>query len=280
VSAPSDIVRSVIVRAFEVVLGVLLAPPAIGNMLVRALLFPAPRPQALRNRGIERIGRIANVLGVVLVVWAAIDGDLSGREPFGDALWGAFVNAVAGLAVIGVLILCTAILFVAIARRGNRRATAVRVLIPVGALVGYVVVLVGSVLLANVLIPVSEWVLANIADGVWRAVLTVLVCLAMLYLMSLFLAALVMGTWHGGRQLFRSADAHPLFPVVVGLSMAAVSTTLMIWQLVSRGPEPPDAFGLIVLAFGPSSATVLCLIEGVWLLRPPRSIRFRELYSW
>ena len=52
----------------------------------------------------------------------------------------------------------------------------------------------------------------------------------------------------------------------------------MIWQLLSRGPEPGGAFGLLVLVFGPTTAVLLCLIEGVWLLRAPRSVRFREVY--
>lgn len=275
----SDNVEIVIGRAFDLVLRVLLAPAVLGNLLVRALLFPAPRPPALQHSGIERTGRIANALGVALVVWAAIVGDLSGREPLGSALVAAFTNAVAGLAVIGVLIVCTAILFVAVARRGSRRATAMRVLIPVGALIGYLILLVGSLLLANALVPMGEWLRASITDGFWRGVLVLLVAIVMLYLLSLFIAALVMGAWHGGTQLFRSADAHPLFPIVVGLGMAAVSAALMTWQLVSRGPEPSDPLGLVVLVFGPASATVLCVIEGVWLLRPPRSVRFREAYT-
>lgn len=267
-----------IARGFGFLLGILFAPAALGNALVRAVLFPSPRPPALRSPAIERIGRVAKVLGVALVVWAAVVGDLSGREPFGNALLDAFVDAVAGLGVIGVLIVCTAILFVAIARRGSRRRAAVRALIPVGALLAYLVLLIGSVLLANVLVPVGEWVQANIADGFWRGVLVLLVAVVMLYLMSLFMAALVMGTWHGGTQLFRSADAHPLFPTVVGLGMAAISAALMIGELVSRGAEPPEPLGMVVLVFGPASAAMLCVIEGIWLLRPPRSVRFREVY--
>lgn len=278
-SAPSASVETVIGRAFELLLAVLTLPSALGNLLIRAVLFPAPRPPALRNPGIERMSRIANVLGVALVVWAAVDGERLGREPFGSALLDAFANAVAGLAVIGVLIVGTAILFVAIARRGHRRAMATRALIPIGALIGYLVILIGSALLAAALVPVAEWVQANIADGFWRGLLAVMVSAVMLYLLSLFVAALAMGTWHGGTQLFRSADAHPLFPVVVGLGMAAVAAALMIWELVSRASEPPDPFGLIVLVSGPTAAVVLCLVEGIWLLLPPRSVRFREVYT-
>ncbi|MEJ1230779.1 MAG: hypothetical protein WDM88_09545 [Galbitalea sp.] len=263
-------------RAFDLVLRVLFAPAVLGNLLLRALLFPTPPPPALRHPRIERIGRIANALGVALVVWATAAADLSGREPLRGALVGALTDAVAGLAVIGVLIVCTAILFVAVARPGSRRRMAVRVLIPVGALAGYLVLVVGSVLLANALVPVGKWVLVNIADGFWRTVLTLLVSVVGLYLLSLFVGALVMGTWYGGTQLFRSADAHPLFPIVVGLGMAAVSVALMSWQLVSRGPDP---LTLVVFAFGPASAAVLCVVEGAWLLRSPRSVRFREAYD-
>lgn len=268
-----------IARGIGLLLGILFAPAALGSALVRATLFPSPRPPHLRNPAIERTGRVAKVLGVVLVVWAAVASDLAGREPFGNALLDAFVDAVAGIAVIGVLIVVTAILFVALARRGRRRAAAVRALIPVGALLAYLAILVGSILLANALIPVGEWVQANIADGVWRGLLVVLVALVMLALLSLFLAALVLGTWHGGTQLFRSADAHPLFPIVVGLGMAAISAALMIGELVARAPEPPEPLAIAVLVLGPATAAALCAIEGIWLLRPPRSVRFREVYA-
>lgn len=257
---------------------ILMAPPVLGNMLVRSLLFPAPRPPMLRSAGIERTGRIAHVLGIVLVVWAAILGDISGREAFGSAVSDAFTDALVGLLLIGALIVCTAVLFIAIARRGSRRAMCLRVLIPVGAFLGYLAVVVGSGLLAGALVPLGEWARSRISEGFWWVLLTVLVMLVMLFLVSLFMAALAMGTWYGGTQLFRSADAHPLFPTVVGLGMAGISAAIMIWQLLSRGPEPGGAFGLLVLVFGPTTAVLLCLIEGVWLLRAPRSVRFREVY--
>ena len=197
---------------------ILMAPPVLGNMLVRSLLLPAPRPPALRSAGLERTGRIAHVLGIVLVVWAAI--------------------------------------------------------------LGYLAVVIGSGLLAGTLVPLGEWARSKISEGFWWVLLTAAVTLVMLFLVSLFLAALAMGTWYGGTQLFRSADAHPLFPTVVGLGMAGVSAAIMVWQLFARGSEPGGAFGLLVLVLvlGPTTAVLLCLIEGVWLLRAPRSVRFRDVY--
>ncbi|MGB4778501.1 hypothetical protein [Microbacterium sp.] len=265
-------------RVLGFIVGVLLAPSLIANRLVRTVLFPASRPSEVQHRGLERLGRIANVLGVVLVVWAAVATDISGRGAFGEELRDAFVNAVVVLVVIGALILCAAVLFVCLARRGNRLFTLRRVLIPIAAWCGYLVIVVGSILLANVLVPFGEWVQARLRDGILWFLLLLLMIAAMLFLLTLFVTALLMGSWHGSTQLFRSADAHPLFPIVVGFGMAAASLALALSDALSPDRQPVTVLDAVVLFFGPVVAVTLLVIEGAWLMCPPRSIRFRETY--
>lgn len=248
----------------------------LAHRFVKWIIAPSLTYPGLESRTSAWLERIIGIGGILLVGVSAVVTDLSGTPPEEGAVFAAFVDLVVSLFYIAGLIVLTGVLFVVLARPEHRPGTVRAVLRPIASVAAYAGVITGLTLFAPLYrqsAALAEWV----PEGPLLILVSVVMVGVGLFALAVLSTAMTIGAWYGSYYMFRAADAHPLFPVVVGAGLGVLSAVLLVLQLVEPGSER-DPVALGILVFGPTSQLLLCAVEAARLLRPPCSVSFREPY--
>lgn len=231
-----------------------------------------PRTQPLAGARITRrvVSTLRSVLGVVIVLFASVVTNWTDLDRTVDELSVWYLGLFEGLFIIGAAVLVSTLVFTVaafFAAPGQRIARLLRSWLPSLTFFAYM-----GIMALCLISP--RWTIALLAqipadwDVLFRgAVWIVVMCIAVLFALLLW-SGLLIGTYFGTRYLFRSADAHPLFPLLVTMLLAIAAGYIGISQLLDGGAGATDApLRVFLLLSGPVATAVLTLIEFDWLRR-------------